>query len=49
MATVASALLINCGMTKEAATSFPFLHLSNIADAGLSVMLNYTGSLVVIQ
>lgn len=49
VASVASAFLINCGMTKEAATSFPFLHLNNIADAGLSVMLNYTGSLVVIQ
>lgn len=49
VATVSSVLLINCAMTNKAVTSFSPLHPDNIANAGLSVMLNYTGWLVVTQ
>lgn len=47
--TVSSVLLINCAMINKAVTSFSPLHPDNIISAGLSVMLNYTGWLVVIQ
>lgn len=41
--TVSSVLLINCAMTNKVVTSFSPLHPDNTANAGLSVMLNYTG------